>query len=291
MPKPFMLVVEDERDIAALFRHLMDLAGYRTEIAPNGDAAIHRLYACEPDAVRPDLSLPQTSGAQVLQVICSSACLKRVVVIVVTAHAELAAHLPAEPDLVLLKPVSSEQLITLAGRIRDKSNLLETAALYRDPWDTATGVYNRGFFLHCIDSAIQSMQGNEQNLFAVLSIISDAYAAIQRLSGTLRADEFLKGIASALKACVRPTDTVARFEGAHFRLLTKQAPGLQIPDMIASRVQKRLRDQPMQTGNGQFFSCSIGVLLCDARYGDASLILRDAWAASALAEEAGPALV
>ena len=43
MDKPFVLIIEDERDIAALFRHVMDLAGYRTEIVTNGTAAIERL--------------------------------------------------------------------------------------------------------------------------------------------------------------------------------------------------------------------------------------------------------
>ena len=36
MEKPFALIVEDERDIAALFRHVLDVAGYRTEIVMNG---------------------------------------------------------------------------------------------------------------------------------------------------------------------------------------------------------------------------------------------------------------
>ena len=37
--KPFALIIEDDRDIVALFRHVMDLAGYRTEIILNGKVA------------------------------------------------------------------------------------------------------------------------------------------------------------------------------------------------------------------------------------------------------------
>ena len=66
MEKPFVLIVEDERDIAALFRHVMDLAGYHTEIASNGQLAMERLATCVPDIVLLDLSLPGISGVNIL---------------------------------------------------------------------------------------------------------------------------------------------------------------------------------------------------------------------------------
>ena len=39
MEKPIALIVEDDRDIVALFRHVLDLAGYRTEIVLDGKVA------------------------------------------------------------------------------------------------------------------------------------------------------------------------------------------------------------------------------------------------------------
>ncbi len=49
--KPFALIIEDDRDIVALFRHVMDLAGYRTEIILNGRAAADYLAQARPDIV------------------------------------------------------------------------------------------------------------------------------------------------------------------------------------------------------------------------------------------------
>ena len=60
MEKPFVLIIEDDRDIAALFRHVMDLAGYRTDIAANGTLALERLSISLPDVVLLDLTLPGT---------------------------------------------------------------------------------------------------------------------------------------------------------------------------------------------------------------------------------------
>ena len=49
MSKPFVLIIEDERDIAALFRHVVDMVGYHTEIALSGQVAHDRLSNSKPD--------------------------------------------------------------------------------------------------------------------------------------------------------------------------------------------------------------------------------------------------
>ncbi len=287
MPKPFILIVEDDRDIAALFRHFMDLGGYRTEIAANGELALERLATCEPDAVLLDLSLPRTSGTRVLQAIRSDARLKKTPVIVVTAYSGLANTLPIEPDLLLMKPISADQLIGLVERLRNKNKRLETASLHGAPWDRTTGLYNRSFFMCRVDSAIQSLLGNGQNLFAILSVRTSAYETIRGRHGEARADEFLRQVSGHVRACVRPTDTIARLEDDWSSILIEQAPGLLIPDMIAARIQKRLLAQSLDPG-GQLTGYSLGVLLCDDRYRDAGNILRDARRSIDLAKATGP---
>ena len=185
MEKPFVLIIEDERDIAALFRHVMDLAGYRTEIASHGDVAMERLANCQPDVVLLDLSLPGVPGPEILRRMRADERLKRIPVVVVTAYSELAENLAVEPDLVMLKPVSASQLTTWcsAWQAKRASRPPPSSAT---PWDAVTGLYNRSFFLHRLDSAIQSMKENGQKLFAVLALSSDRYEAIRLHDGRER---------------------------------------------------------------------------------------------------------
>jgi diguanylate cyclase (GGDEF)-like protein len=286
MSKPFVLIVEDERDIAALFRHLMDMAGYRTEIAANGTLALERLSNVHPDIVLLDLSLPRTTGDIVLQQMRADERLRDVPVIVITAHYELARELAVEPDLLMLKPVSSQQLIALVDRLRRDRLHIEAAPLDGVPLDAVTGLYNRSFFLYRLDSALRSMQENGQALFAVLSITPDRYEDILREQGEQAADDFLRSLAASLKACVRPTDTIARFEADRFFILIEQAPGLRIPDMIAARIQNRIDFGPAAVMAGGA-PCNIGILLCDKRYEDAGAILRDGSIACKRAVDAG----
>ena len=286
MPKPFVLIVEDERDIAALFRHLMDVAGYRTEIAANGTLALERLSIIQPDIVLLDLSLPRTSGDVVLQQMRADKRLQDIPVIVVTAHYELARQLAVEPDLLILKPVSSQQLISLVERLRRDRLHMEPAPLKGEPLDEVTGLYNRSFFLYRLDSALRSMQEDGQGLFAVLSITPDRYEDILQQQGEHAADDFLRSTAASLKACVRPTDTMARFEADRFFILIEQAPGLRIPEMIAARIQNRVSFGPaVSAADG--VACNIGILLCDKRYEDAAAILRDSSTACKLAVAGG----
>jgi diguanylate cyclase (GGDEF)-like protein len=282
MQKPFVLIIEDERDIAALFRHVMDLAGYQTEIASNGTIALERLRHAQPDAVLLDLSLPDTSGARVLRSMRADVRLRNIPVVVITGHSEMTKDLDVEPDLVMLKPVSPVQLITLVERVCRRNAPVEAEPLEGTPWDEITGIYNRSFFLYRLDSALRSMRENGQQLFAVLSLSPDLYEEMRREQGEKPAEEFLRRIAESLKACVRPTDTLARFESDRFYLLIEQAPGLHIPEMIAARIQSRL-----QTPASGGLTCNIAVLLCDARYDDMEDILRDSTAAYALAHAAG----
>src|SRR5678816_2649972 len=85
MDKPFALIIEDDRDIVALFRHIMDLAGYRTEIVLHGGVAVDYLSKSIPDIVLLDLSLPGISGVDILKMMRADERLKNVPVVVITA--------------------------------------------------------------------------------------------------------------------------------------------------------------------------------------------------------------
>src|SRR5215208_2530540 len=99
--KPSALIIEDDRDIVALFRHVLDLAGYRTEIVLHGKVAVDYLAKSRPDIVLLDLGLPGVSGAEILIMMREDPRLKDVPVVVITAHAHLVETLPVSPQLVL----------------------------------------------------------------------------------------------------------------------------------------------------------------------------------------------
>ena len=115
-----ILVVEDERDIAALVAYHLTKEGYRVRTAEGGNEALEAVASERPDLVILDLMLPGFSGYEVLAEIRRRSELSDVPVIVLTARRE-------EPDRVkglelgaddyLTKPFSPRELVLRVGAI------------------------------------------------------------------------------------------------------------------------------------------------------------------------------
>ena len=86
-------------------------------------AVANALETARPAMVILDLHLPLISGQRLLSQIRSEDSLTETKVIVITADAALAETVQAEADLVLLKPVSFQQLRDLATRLRPPDTL------------------------------------------------------------------------------------------------------------------------------------------------------------------------
>jgi DNA-binding response OmpR family regulator len=114
-----VLIVEDDPDVAELYRRVLQASGFTSEILITGEAALARLAATVPEVVLLDLNLPpQVSGRDVLQHIRADARLAAVRIIVVTGHPELADTIREQADLVLLKPVDVNQISDFVTRLR-----------------------------------------------------------------------------------------------------------------------------------------------------------------------------
>jgi DNA-binding response OmpR family regulator len=121
--RPLAFIIEDEPSLATIFALALDKAGYRTEIIREGRQALKQLAASQPYIIILDLHLPYVSGKDLLQYIRNDSRLAKTQVIVTTADALQAELLHKETDLVLLKPVSFQQLRDLATRLRPPDTL------------------------------------------------------------------------------------------------------------------------------------------------------------------------
>jgi DNA-binding response OmpR family regulator len=113
----FALVVEDHVDSAIIFSEAVKQAGFEAETVRDGQVALERLAAVEPDVVILDLNLPRVSGMDILRQIRSDPRLVKTRVVVVTAHDELISSIQDQADLVLVKPVAFSQIRKLAADI------------------------------------------------------------------------------------------------------------------------------------------------------------------------------
>ena len=110
------LIIEDDPAQQDIFSHAVKMAGFKTEGIGHGGDALKRLSEVVPQLVILDLHLPSVSGDEILASIRADERLASVPVILATADPILAESLSDSSDLVLLKPISFNQLRDLASR-------------------------------------------------------------------------------------------------------------------------------------------------------------------------------
>ena len=277
--KPSALIIEDDRDIVALFRHVLDLAGYRTEIVLHGKVAVEHLAKYTPDIVLLDLGLPGVSGSEILVMMREDERLKDVPVVVITAHAHLVESLPVAPQLVLIKPVNIEQLSNLIVRICPTEKSIDSL-----PWDVLTGVYNRSFFMARLSYALERAKQLHQSRFAVLYLDLGESNKINYLFGKEYNKRVLQESAALLRTILRPTDTIARPSGYNFSILIEDVSNHDTPILIASRVQSKVRRYLAKFERELQVRANVGIVVCGEEYASVDEILHDAEKALALAK-------
>lgn len=115
-----ILVVEDERDIAALVAYHLTKEGYRVRTAEGGNEALEALAAERPDLIVLDLMLPGFSGYEVLAAMRRRPEWEEVPVIVLTARREESDRikgLELGADDYLTKPFSPRELVLRVGAV------------------------------------------------------------------------------------------------------------------------------------------------------------------------------
>lgn len=119
------LVIDDDSGVAEIYAEALRQAGFAVEVFQNGRLAQQRLGQVVPAVVLLDLQLPQVSGESLLADIRANKRLARTRVIIATGEAHRAEALQPLADLVLVKPVSYDQLAELAQRLKSATGPLK----------------------------------------------------------------------------------------------------------------------------------------------------------------------
>lgn len=281
MDKPIALIVEDDRDIVALFRHVLDVAGYHTEIVLDGKDAMDRLASLTPNIVLLDLQLPRVSGIDILKHMREDERLKHVPVVVITAYAPYAESLPAEPDLILLKPVDINQLSNLVQRLQTTHG-----AMNEPSHDKPTGLYTLPFFKVRLAFSLERIKQSSFRRFGVLFAEVSQLEKIKRQLSNNEYDSFLHKLADQFRMTLRPTDTMAwSVNDSLFLTLIEDIPTPETPLKIATRMRDSMKRYLESRSESAESRTNLGVILCDSEYKDIQEILKDITLARKLLSE------
>lgn len=270
MDKPFALLIEDDRDVATLFRHVLDMAGYRSEIVYDGLEAMKQLSSVQPDVVLLDLQLPGMSGIDILQTMRADERMMNIPVVVITAYANNVKNLPIAPDLFLLKPVDIHDLSSLLQRLRDSKDTLRDS-----PYDEITHLYTESFFSVRLIFALEHVKRMEIENFGILFADLHPFKNVPEQPDEDVLNALLRKMADHFKSLLSSSDTLAWLSDGCFLSLFEEMPTENSPVMSAKQVSQGLNEFLGLHDMGDDLRTQIGVILCDDGYGSVQEILAD----------------
>lgn len=142
--------------------------------------------------------------------------------------------------------------------------------------DALTNLPNRALFMQLLDHAIQLNQRHANSFYSVLFIDLDRFKMINDSLGHALGDELLKSVAQRLQACVRPSDTVARFGGDEFAILLEGLGEVDEAIQVAKRIHEQFSLPFRVQGYEMFSGVSVGIALSTTHYQQPTHVLRDA---------------
>ena len=157
---------------------------------------------------------------------------------------------------------------------REAEEKLRHAALF----DELTGLANRVLLFDLLRSELARADRHEQP-FAVLYMDLDDFKQVNDRFGHEAGDALLREVASRIRTGVRAGDVPARVGGDEFVALLPQVAGVEGAKAVADRVAEFLNKPHVIDSTTLYCPASIGILLVDNTYRDASAVLRDADAA------------
>ena len=195
----------------------------------------------------------------------------------------LGMELPDGSDWLWVS-VKGEPLLSRKGALQEVLLVLEDATsrtkaeaelTLQTFQDRLTSLPNRTLFMERLQQSLLRME-RKKNYAALLYVDLDRFKLVNDSLGHAVGDRLLVQVASRLRSCLRPEDTVARLGGDDFVVLFEDLSEVSGAITVAERIQAAIAE-PFQVGGEELFTgCSMGLALTNRGLHSPGDLVRDA---------------
>ena len=182
------------------------------------------------------------------------------------------------------------RVVRVVGTLQDLTDrkLAEQAIAFQATHDALTGLPNRVLFIDRLTHAVAG-RGRHPTGIAVLFLDVDRFKWLNDSLGHTAGDEVLVAVANRLAGALRPADTLARFGGDEFVVLSEHLQSAADAEALAGRLRTALAAPIAVAGDETALTISVGIAYAPAEANGVSAesLVRDADAAMYHAKEQG----
>jgi len=200
----------------------------------------------------------------------------------ITALRQLAS---GDKNIELPAMTGSDDVAAMASAVHVFKGTLDRLE-FQASFDPLTQLPNRALALDRLTHAIKHAE-RQSDLVGVLFIDVDFFKHVNDTHGHAAGDSILVEVARRLTACVRSSDTVARFGGDEFAVILGDLVSLDAAAHIAEQILKSLSKPFVQNKQEFFLGASIGITSYPNDGENPDMLLQNADTAMYQAKESG----
>jgi len=281
-----ILVAEDDLTTRSILEAVLIKWNYDPIMVKDGHDAWEVLQKPDsPNLVLMDWMMPRMSGLEVIQLVRAQLVEQPPYIILLTSKEEkeaILSGLEAGANDYIKKPFDKDELnarIRVGQRSVDlQTNLYETQKKLEHlaTHDPLTGIFNRRAILEQLSKELARARRESQINLAYGLCIGffdiDHFKQINDQYGHQSGDDVLKGVVSILAGELRESDSVGRFGGDEFLVLT---PGIELQNQknLFNRLIETIASHKIDTRSGEVsITVSMGVSLANLKVNEDHLL-------------------
>ncbi|MEW8625954.1 MAG: EAL domain-containing protein [Candidatus Thiodiazotropha sp.] len=180
--------------------------------------------------------------------------------------------------------IAKEFVAVFSDITKHKEN--EEQIRYQANYDALTGLPNRSLLSDRLNQAIAAAH-RENWMLAVLFVDLDHFKVVNDTFGHVVGDELLQLVSARIRACLRESDTVARFGGDEFIILLQDVTEMDSVANVATNIIDHITRVFSLYGREIYIGASIGITVYPDDAVNADSLLRNADMAMYQAKERG----